>query len=362
MMAKRLLVMAGGTGGHVFPGLAVAEQLKASGWQVEWLGTSDRMEAELVPKHGFTINFINVSGVRGNGLVRLIKAPFMVLKAVFQSISLLRRFKPHLVLGMGGYASGPGGAAAWLCGVPLVLHEQNATPGLTNKILARFARKVLTAFDIPNWQTAGGKKHQVGNPVRAEFASVSEKKTLETELKILICGGSLGAQVLNQQVPEALARFSTETFNVWHQAGKGNSEFVMSAYQSAGLDETTVQVTDFIDEMVDAYEWADIVICRAGALTVSEVALAGRCAIFVPLPHAVDDHQTKNAQYLVANNAALLLPQSQLEQGGLVPLIEQLNAERERIIAMSQKARACGERRATEKVASICVQEASAKP
>ncbi|WP_338294809.1 undecaprenyldiphospho-muramoylpentapeptide beta-N-acetylglucosaminyltransferase [Planctobacterium marinum] len=361
-MAKRLLVMAGGTGGHVFPGLAVAEHLKAAGWQVEWLGTADRIEAQLVPKHGFDINFVTISGVRGNGLLRLIKAPFMVLNAVFQSIRILRRFRPSLVLGMGGYASGPGGAAAWLCGIPLVLHEQNATPGLTNKILARFATKVLTAFDIPHWQTAGAKKHQVGNPVRAAFASVSEKKSVETELKILICGGSLGARVLNQQVPAALAQLSTHDFSVWHQAGKGNSDSVSCAYQAAGLSESNVRISDFIDEMVEAYEWADVVICRAGALTVSEVALAGRCAIFVPLPHAVDDHQTKNAQYLVANEAALLLPQPQLEQGGLVPLLEQLNAKRESIVEMSQKARACGERKATEKVANICVQEASAKP
>lgn len=357
-MSNRLLVMAGGTGGHVFPGLAVAEFLKQQGWQVEWLGTADRMEAQLVPKHGFDINFIDISGVRGNGLLRLIKAPFKVLRAIWQAAKVLRSFKPDVVLGMGGYASGPGGVAAWLSGIPLVLHEQNAAPGMTNKLLALIAKRVLTAFDNAGWLEGNSKKQQVGNPVRAAFAQISEKSSLTDDLRILICGGSLGARALNQHVPEALSQLDNRHFQVWHQAGKGNSEEVLQAYEASQLNSENIKVADFIEEMMQAYEWADIVICRAGALTVSEIALAGRCAIFVPLPHAVDDHQTKNAQYLVAKDAGVLLPQSQLTSGELVTVLNKLNSERERIIQISKNARSCGERSATEKVANVCIEQA----
>ncbi|MCC2605388.1 undecaprenyldiphospho-muramoylpentapeptide beta-N-acetylglucosaminyltransferase [Planctobacterium marinum] len=359
-MSNRLLVMAGGTGGHVFPGLAVAQFLKEKGWQVEWLGTADRMEAQLVPKHGFAINFINISGVRGNGLVRLCKAPFKILHATWQAIRILRQVKPDVVLGMGGYASGPGGIAAWLSGIPLVLHEQNAAPGLTNKLLARIAKKVLTAFDNANWLQGNAKKQQVGNPVRAAFAEISEKRELQDELRVLVSGGSLGAKVLNQCVPEAVKQLTQRNVQIWHQAGKGNSEAVLAAYKAGQVTGDNLKVTDFIDEMVAAYEWADVVICRAGALTVSEIALAGRCGIFVPLPHAVDDHQTKNAQYLVTQGAGILLPQSQLESGQLIAILDNLNSERERIIQISDKARQCGERSATEKVANVCIEQVGA--
>lgn len=361
---RRLLVMAGGTGGHVFPGIAVAEYLQQEGWQVEWLGTKDRMEAQLVPKHGFKIHFIDIAGVRGNGLIRLLKAPFMIFHAIWQARRVIKAFQPHLVLGMGGYASGPGGVAAWLTGVPLILHEQNAVPGMTNKLLAPLARRVLTAFKTDSWKLKGVKKLQVGNPVRSAFSLVHEKEHIGTPLKILISGGSLGARVLNQKVPETIGQLFQEkalktAVQVWHQCGKGNSETVSVAYEQAGVNAQFYKVDDFIDDMVAAYEWADIVICRAGALTVSEVALAGRCAIFVPLPHAVDDHQTKNAHYLVKENAAYCLPQTELENGKLIPLLKSLAQELHKVTIMSIKARQLGEAKATESVVNICIEEAS---
>ena len=355
-MGKKLLVMAGGTGGHVFPGLAVAQYLKDKSWAVEWLGTRERMEAGLVPKHGFDIHFIDVAGVRGNGVVRLLKAPFMVLHAILQAFRLMRKSRPDAVLGMGGYASGPGGIAAWLLGIPLILHEQNATPGLTNKWLAPFARKVLTGFAVPSWKLSADKIRQVGNPVRAGFIDVSEKEQVSGSLNILICGGSLGARVLNQQVPKALQGLPVQEFSVWHQAGKGNGEQVHQHYLAAGISDSQVKVAEFIDDMNAAYDWADIVICRAGALTVSEVALAGRCAIFVPLPHAVDDHQTKNAEFLTSHKAGFLLPQADLESDKLTELLADLQKNKQEIVAVSKRARQLANANATQVVAEVCEQ------
>lgn len=360
-MNKKLLVMAGGTGGHVFPGIAVAEYLKNEGWQIDWLGTKDRMEARIVPEHGFDIHFIHIAGVRGNGLVRLIKAPFMIIKAVWQALSVLRKIRPHIVLGMGGYASGPGGLAAWLMGVPLVLHEQNAAPGLTNKLLAPISRRVLTGFAVPHWKVKSEKIKQAGNPVRANFSQVSEKLAVGDKPHILICGGSLGARVLNEHVPKALKELTDLCWQVRHQTGKGNVASVTAAYEQSGINKTDVQVVEFISDMNDAYEWADIIICRAGALTVSEVALAGRCAIFVPLPHAVDDHQTLNARYLESNNAAMILPQPRLESGELPSQLRELLEDRETVISISGRARSLGIRNATEKVAEVCIEEASGR-
>lgn len=360
-MTKRLMVMAGGTGGHVFPGLAVAEHLKQQGWQIDWLGTSERMESRLVPEQGFPIHFIDVAGVRGNGVVRLLTAPFMVIHAVWQAISVLRKSKPDVVLGMGGYASGPGGVAAWLLGIPLILHEQNAAAGLTNKLLVPLARKVLTGFSVPAWQSKGDKVRLVGNPVRATFSDVSEKLTVNTPLRILICGGSLGARVLNQRVPEAIGMLPELDLNIWHQSGKDNQDSVVRAYEENNVDIEKIKVEEFIKDMNQAYEWADIVIARAGALTVSEAALAGRCAIFVPLPHAVDDHQTLNAKFLQSKGAATILPQTELENGALSAILARLGKHPEEIINMSQKARKSGIGNATSMVAEACIEEASRK-
>ncbi|WP_319782435.1 undecaprenyldiphospho-muramoylpentapeptide beta-N-acetylglucosaminyltransferase [Oceanisphaera sp. IT1-181] len=334
--AKTLLVMAGGTGGHVFPGLAVAELLRAQGWNIHWLGTAERMEAQLVPKHGYPLHTIAIAGVRGNGLKRKLLAPLHILRATWQARAILKKIKPDVVLGMGGFASGPGGVAAWLAGIPLVLHEQNAAAGMTNKLLARLAKRVLIAFAGP---FAGLKNTQlVGNPVRAEVLALPAPEariSLDPQpLRLLVVGGSLGAKILNELVPQAIALAGN--IAVRHQTGKGNSEAVRATYQDLGIE---VEVSDFIDDMAAAYGQADLVVCRAGALTVSEIAAAGVGAIFVPLPHAVDDHQTKNARVLSEQGAALLLPQSELTARSLADQLQQLTNNRAQLLAMAQLAR-----------------------
>ncbi len=364
-MTNTLLVMAGGTGGHVFPGLAVAQALKEQNWHIHWLGTAQRMEAELVPKAGFDISFIDIAGVRGNGLIRLLAAPFKIIKAVLQARRVIKRVKPDVVIGMGGFASGPGGVAAWLMGKPLILHEQNAAPGMTNRLLARIANRVLTGFaDTFDAQQKASATEQetklkdqyqwVGNPVRAGFADIPPKQVSETHgpLNILILGGSLGAKALNENVPLALAKH--DNVMVRHQCGKGHLASVNELYKSQFSDSSTWQVTEFVDDMPQAYQWADLVICRAGALTVAEVAAAGVAAIFVPLPHAVDDHQTKNAQTLVEQDAGYLLAQNELVNGGLTPLLEICLAQPNMLVAMGNKARALAKLDAVQRVTHCC--------
>lgn len=349
-MSKTLLVMAGGTGGHVFPGLAVADRLKAQGWTIHWLGTADRMEAELVPAHGYPISFIDIQGVRGNGIKRLLAAPYRVIKSVLQARQVLKTIQPDVVLGMGGFASGPGGVAAWLSGIPLLLHEQNAAAGLTNKLLARIARRVLMAFPgafAPNARTA-----VVGNPVRPEVVALPDPQLRSSSdpLRLLVVGGSLGARVLNEQVPPAVATAGVP-IEVRHQCGKGNGEAVAASYAGLGVE---AEVSEFIKDMADAYAWADLVVCRAGALTVSEVAAAGVAAIFVPLPHAVDDHQTRNALTLVDGGAAEFLPQSELTPAALASRLSWLAGRRETLLNMAQAARRVAIIDAAERVADEC--------
>ncbi len=349
-MSKTLLVMAGGTGGHVFPGLAVADRLKAQGWTIHWLGTADRMEAELVPAHGYPISFIDIQGVRGNGIKRLLAAPYRVIKSVLQARQVLKTIQPDVVLGMGGFASGPGGVAAWLSGIPLLLHEQNAAAGLTNKLLARIARRVLMAFPgafAPNARTA-----VVGNPVRSEVVALPDPqlRSSSNPLRLLVVGGSLGARVLNEQVPPAVAAAGVP-IEVRHQCGKGNGEAVAASYAGLGVE---AEVSEFIKDMADAYAWADLVVCRAGALTVSEVAAAGVAAIFVPLPHAVDDHQTRNALTLVDGGAAEFLPQSELTPAALASRLSWLAGRRETLLNMAQAARRVAIIDAAERVADEC--------
>lgn len=353
-MTKRLLIMAGGTGGHVFPGLAVATLLAQKQWQIHWLGTQGRMEAEIVPKAGFAISFIDVVGVRNNGLLKLLAAPFKVTKSVFQARSVIRSFKPDVVLGMGGFASGPGGVAAWLSRIPLIVHEQNAAPGLTNRWLAHIASKVLTGFAHTfKKQTQSNQQFEwVGNPVRLDFANIAPKTDLRLPLNILIVGGSLGAQVLNETVPLALANL--QNVQVRHQTGKGHLSAVTALYQFHCANTSNWIISEFIEDMPAAYSWADLVICRAGALTVAEVAAAGVAAIFVPLPHAVDDHQTKNAQSLVTEGAAYLLPQAELTSETLKLLILQCISQPKKLIEMSQKAKNLARLNATEMVAQRC--------
>ncbi|MCC2616452.1 undecaprenyldiphospho-muramoylpentapeptide beta-N-acetylglucosaminyltransferase [Aestuariibacter halophilus] len=353
-MTKRLLVMAGGTGGHVFPGLAVADCLKAQGWQVDWLGTPARMEATLVPQHGYPFHGIDVAGLRGNGALGWLKAPLMLLRAIRQSRRIIKQLKPDVVLGMGGFASGPGGVAAKASGIPLVLHEQNAAAGLTNKLLAPLASRVLCGFAGAFTQAT-----VVGNPVRQGFTELTPKHSVNTPMRLLVIGGSLGAQALNDAVPTALAQM--QNIEVRHQAGKGNAEHVTERYRTLGNEALQWQVDAFIDDMVAAYAWADIVVCRAGALTVSELAASGRAGIFVPLPHAVDDHQTRNAKALTDHQAGILLPQSAQLSQQLTAVLNNLIANPEDVITMGNKARALATLDAANSVARICSELAENK-
>jgi UDP-N-acetylglucosamine--N-acetylmuramyl-(pentapeptide) pyrophosphoryl-undecaprenol N-acetylglucosamine transferase len=356
-MTKRLLIMAGGTGGHVFPGLAVASELAAQNWQIHWLGTPGRMEAKIVPQAGYPISFIDVVGVRKNGIVTLLLAPFKIIKATIQAHKVIKQFKPHVVIGMGGFASGPGGVAAWLNRLPLVLHEQNAVPGLTNKLLSRIAIKVFTGFDKTFPAQALGQNNKyswVGNPIRREFAEIAVKKSVELPLKLLVVGGSLGAQVLNETVPLALADF--KQVNVLHQTGAGHLSSVEYTYTQQNIDPDSYEITEFIDDMPAAYAWADLVVCRAGALTVAEVAAAGVTAIFVPLPHAVDDHQTKNAQILVDVQAAHLLPQSKLTEKSLQALLHKYVLSPETLIEMGKRSKTVARLDAAKEVAHCCIE------
>ncbi len=350
IMTKRLLVMAGGTGGHVFPGIAVAKYLEQQGWAIHWIGTADRMEADLVPQHGFDISFIDISGVRGNGFKRLCLAPFRILKSVLQARKVMNNFKPDVVLGMGGFASGPGGVAAWLQGIPVVLHEQNAAAGLTNRLLAKIAKRVLMAFP-----GAFAQGLLVGNPVREDVLALhAQPYVSKDKLTVLVVGGSLGAKVLNETLPAALALLPQDKISIRHQVGKNNSTAVNVAYLSAGVT-ADIKVTDFIDDMAQAYHQADVVVCRAGALTVSEVAVAGLPAIFIPLPHAVDDHQTKNAQSLVQAGGAVLIPQRQLNAVDLAKLLQQWIDDEAQLVAMSNAAKSAAILDATEQVANACL-------
>jgi len=366
-----LLVMAGGTGGHIFPGLAVAEKLKSEGWNIHWLGTADRMEADIVPAHGFEISFITISGLRNKNIMAWLKLPFKLINSLMQALSVIRKIKPDAVLGMGGYASAPGGLAAWLMNKPLVVHEQNAAAGLTNRLLARIATKVCCAF--PNAFKNSVSAQVVGNPLRASIGEHTiqdnhHEEAAKTSHNVLVIGGSLGAQILNQIVPKSFAKLikinSTNNdalpFNIWHQTGKGKQQSVIDEYNQQHLVDEQVTVTEFIDDIANAYQWADVVICRAGALTVSELAMAAKPAIFVPLPHAVDDHQTKNAQYLVSRGGAVLINQRDLTCEVLAKQLSELFSEPQILKQMVQSAFAAADADATNKVADICQQLAAA--
>ncbi|NKF52364.1 undecaprenyldiphospho-muramoylpentapeptide beta-N-acetylglucosaminyltransferase [Shewanella sp. WXL01] len=358
--APKLLVMAGGTGGHVFPALAVAKHLADKGWQVRWLGTKDRMEARLVPQYGFDIDFIDIKGVRGNGLLRKLAAPVKIIRSIMQAKAVINEFKPDVVLGMGGFASGPGGVAAKLSGIPVVLHEQNAIPGLTNKLLSKIARKVLCAFP-QTFDASLSNVEVVGNPIRQELVNLGEQKQIsaDEELKVLVVGGSLGAKVLNDTMPDAIAKLSVNhTVTVWHQVGKNNLDSVKERYQQLG-QLAAVNAAEFIDDMEAAYRWADVVVCRSGALTVSELAAVGLPSILVPYPHAVDDHQTKNAAVLLDAGASFLMPQGELSADSLAEKLTQLAADRNELAQMGQKARQVAVVDATQRVADVCSMLAS---
>ena len=358
--AKRptILVMAGGTGGHIFPGIAVAEELVKKGWKVHWLGTAERMEAEIVPKNGYPISFINIAGIRNKGWQTWLKTPFKILQSVMQSIQVLKEVKPDVVLGMGGYASAPGGVAAWLLRIPLVLHEQNAVAGMTNRFLSRIATKTLSAF--PGAFSDRVTPNVVGNPLRSDIISIENVMPEQpaTSKKVLVVGGSLGAKILNDVVPQAIKQIKVQSIDVWHQTGGGNEQAVLTSYQDFGLPEEKVKVTEFIDDMASAYQWADVVVCRAGALTVSELAMAAKPAIFVPLPHAVDDHQTKNAMYLVECGAAKLIAQKEFNGTTLGQMLNSLFISDKVVQQMSKAAHNAAHADATSHVAQTCIEVA----
>lgn len=326
------MVMAGGTGGHVFPGLAVAKQLQSQGWEIRWLGTADRMEADLVPKHGIEIDFIKVKGLRGQGIARLIKAPFQIVNAILQAKAHMQRWKPDAVLGMGGYVSGPGGVAAWMLGIPVILHEQNAVAGLTNQWLSKIAKKVFQAFP-----GAFPKAPVVGNPVREDVVAIEPptKRMAERsgDIRILVMGGSQGAQILNRTLPEVMAQLG-EGYQIRHQAGKNNQQQVAQAYQQHNVAQA--EVVEFIDDVAAAYDWADLLVCRSGALTVSEVSAAGVGAIFIPFMHK-DRQQALNADHLVECGAAKMIEQPELSADKLASQIRML--DRDALVTMASKAR-----------------------
>jgi UDP-N-acetylglucosamine--N-acetylmuramyl-(pentapeptide) pyrophosphoryl-undecaprenol N-acetylglucosamine transferase len=353
---KKVMIMAGGTGGHVFPALAVADELKQREVEVSWIGTQKGIEAELVPQAGYPLTFIRVAGLRGNGALGWVMAPFRVMKAVWQAIRLMRVFNPDVVIGLGGFASGPGGVAAWLLKKPLLIHEQNAIPGLTNKLLARLARKVLAGF--PNSFDSQVEAEWVGNPVRKQIEDLPMPHLRQTgnngRLKLLVLGGSLGARSLNEVVPAALQLMDTSFRpEVRHQCGKKHIDACRTAYQQAGVE---AEITDFIADMAQAYGWADLVICRAGALTVAELAAAGVASILVPYPYAVDDHQTHNAALLVNAGAARLVADNMLNAEELSVSLKQLDQDREGLLTMANAARQVAKIGSATRIADLCVE------
>ena len=356
MNRRVAFIMAGGTGGHVFPALATARVLRRRGFEVVWLGTQRGIEARLVPAEGIPVEWLSVGGVRGKSAATLLAAPFRLVHAVLQALNALRRRRPAVVLGAGGFASGPGGIAAWLLRRPLVVHEQNAVAGLTNRVLARLADRVLEGF--PGSFGPRIRAEHVGNPVRPEIAAVASPEQRyagrEGRARVLVFGGSQGSARLNAVVPAAIAELpGTLRPDVLHQTGNAGLAETTAAYRSRGLD---ADVRAFIDDMAGAYGWADLAICRSGALTVAELAAAGVPAILVPFPAAVDDHQTRNAAYAVDAGAAVLMPEATLTPVSLAArLRERLEAGRPRLLAMAQAARRTAIIDADERLADACV-------
>ena len=349
MSTKTALIMAGGTGGHIFPGLAVAHELRARGWAVHWLGAPASMEARLVPPEGFALETVEFSGVRGKGVASLLGLPVRLAKALSQARAVLRRVQPDVVVGLGGYITVPGGLAAVLAGTPIVLHEQNSVAGMANKLLARFAKRVFTAFPDA---IVGGE--WVGNPLRAAFtqqaAPAARFAGRSGPLRLLVVGGSLGAKALNEVVPQALALMPEgQRPHVTHQSGAKQIDALTAHYAAAGVQAT---LTPFIDDAAQAYADADLIVCRAGASTVTELAAVGAAAVFVPFPAAVDDHQTANARFLVDADAGWLVQQSVLSAPKLAEMLE--NMQRSTLVEKAQKAKNMQKLEAAQRVADAC--------
>lgn len=357
MSHKRILIMAGGTGGHVYPALAVANYLRECDAEILWLGTERGLESRVVPANAIAFSTLKIAGLRGKGILRIVQAPFELVIALIQSISLIKKFKPDAVLGMGGYVSGPGGIAAWLLRIPLYIHEQNAIAGLTNRLLAPFATFIMQGFP----DTFSGKRNvtTTGNPVRKEIIEFSllqrqRTKARSGDIRLLVLGGSLGARALNQTLPAAAAGIAKETgLRIWHQTGDKHLRSTEEHYKELGIEEAKVEA--FIEDMASAYDWADLILCRAGALTLAEICVCGIAAVLVPYPFAVDDHQTANARALSEHGAAILLPEPDLAVDKLKSLLTGLCQAPAQIKAMAAKTRNFAYPDATEKVANICL-------
>ena len=354
----RLLVVAAGTGGHVYPALAVAERLRSLGVDVSWLGTAMGIESRLVPAAGFPFHVARVAGLRGKGVVRWLAAPYLLARSGLRSIAVLARVRPHVVLGMGGYGAGPGGLAARLLGIPLVIHEQNAIPGLTNRILAWFATRVLEAFPA----TFAARRHAIhtGNPVRDALVRGPAPETRLAHrggrLRVLVIGGSQGARALNEVVPKALAIDSLGArVTVRHQCGPAHVDATRDAYAAHG---TEAEITGYIEDMGAAYAWTDVAVCRSGAMTVAELAATGVASVLVPFPYATDDHQTRNARFLADRGAAVLLAEASLDAGALASALRALHADRGRIASMSRAAYDFAVPDAAHRVAAQCLEVA----
>jgi UDP-N-acetylglucosamine--N-acetylmuramyl-(pentapeptide) pyrophosphoryl-undecaprenol N-acetylglucosamine transferase len=358
MPPKPILIMAGGTGGHVYPALAVADFLRERGVPLYWLGTRHGLEARVVPERRYPLLTIDIRGLRGNGIAGWLLAPFRLGIALGQALLHLRRCRPAAVLGMGGFVSGPGGVAAWLLRLPLVIHEQNAVAGLTNRLLAPLARAVLQGF--PGSFRNGDRARTTGNPVRADIAGlrppVERLAGRAGPIRLLVLGGSQGARALNRLLPAALGRLHGVEVQIRHQAGSQHLDDARQRYRAAGVG--NAEITPYIEDMADAYAWADLVLCRAGALTVAELCVAGIAAILVPYPFAVDDHQTANARHLTSAGGAVLLPEKDLDADALAAVISELASDRARLLDMAERSRSLGRPDATRAVGEICLEAA----
>jgi len=353
-MTAPVLIMAGGTGGHIFPGIAVAQELQARGVSVLWLGSVGGLERSLVPQAGLELETLAIGGVRGKGVLTLLLAPLRIVRAVLAAWRIVRSVRPRSVLALGGFAAGPGGIAAWLARVPLVVHEQNSIPGATNRVLSHFAQKVLCGFS-----GAFARGAWVGNPVRREIAALSPPASRFADrsgaVRLLVLGGSQGARVLNERMPLALAQLAPRP-QVRHQCGAKFADITRAGYAHSGVE---ASVEPFIDDMAAAYAWADLVVCRAGALTLAELAAAGVGSVLVPFPFAVDDHQTANARAWVSAGAALLIPERDADAEHLAAVLRDVLGDRAHLLAMAQSARTLAKPDATARIADACLEFAS---
>lgn len=357
---RPVLIMAGGTGGHVYPALAVAKMLQKQSVPVVWMGTRKGLEARVIPENGIDIKWLSIGGLRGKSKLTLALAPFKLVVACLQALLILRRVKPRCVLGMGGFVSGPGGLMASFLNIPLVVHEQNAVPGLTNRKLASRANVVLQAFPGAFVEPVGAQ--YVGNPVRQDIMAIgapAERIRMQGALRLLVVGGSLGAQALNELVPQALAKLDVDKLlggavQIRHQAGGNKRDAAAIAYRTAKVE---AQVDGFIEDMATAYEWADLVICRSGAMTVAELSAAGVASILVPYPHAVDDHQTENALFLAKDKAAVMIPQRELEVDQLAKWLEEFIQNRDKLLKMAEAAREHGMPESTQLVVDALLKQ-----